>query len=231
MCPTFGPPYSVAGQIEKFVLLDGRGAERIRTGRRLAPCDPVSCFVAGYLDASEGKYDACAAEFARAVQLDGGLFKAVVDIYVGHLRRPEMAVAAAQGDLERLRYVAAVLEEREYADLAEQALDHVKDLLEAKCSVGQAAAQDYIYLGAIRRRRSSPEAAVECYRRALALNYGKVEWRLELAELLAETGRIPEAMGEARICLQLRPGSYSAQKLVGDLSLHLAGRNGAFVSP
>ncbi|MFB0525743.1 MAG: hypothetical protein ACETVZ_09375, partial [Phycisphaerae bacterium] len=59
-------------------------------------------------------------------------------------------------------------------------------------------------------------------RRALALDYGQVGWRLDLARLLIEMGKIPEAMRQARICLQLRPQSKSAEKLVANLSVHPA---------
>ena len=57
------------------------------------------------------------------------------------------------------------------------------------------------------------EEAVECYRRALALNYGQVSWRLQLAELLVKMDRVNEAMEEAKICLQLHPRYAPASKL------------------
>jgi len=46
--------------------------------------------------------------------------------------------------------------------------------------------------------------------------------RLELARLLAKTQRLPEAMREAKICLQLRPQLKAAEKLVADFSVHPA---------
>ena len=54
------------------------------------------------------------------------------------------------------------------------------------------------------------------------LNYGQVQWRYELAKILAEAERIKEAMKEAKTCLQLRPQFQSAEKLVEDLSVHPA---------
>ncbi|HUT56626.1 MAG TPA: tetratricopeptide repeat protein, partial [Phycisphaerae bacterium] len=64
------------------------------------------------------------------------------------------------------------------------------------------------------------EGAVKYYRRALALDYGQVDWRFNLAQALAESGRVAEAMHEARICLRLRPQMTVAERLIADLSVH-----------
>jgi len=231
LCPTFGPPYSAAGQIEKFILFDDHGAQMITKGYRLAPCDPISCFVAGYLDVAEGRHESSTEKFMRAIRLDGRLFHAVVDTYLREISRPDLAIFCAGDDIERLRHVSGILEEMEYVDLAEQAADREKGLLEAKCQAGDAGAQEHVYLGMIYKRQGRPEAAIACYRRALEQDYGRVEWRLELAELLAQTGRVPGAMREARICLDLRPGCDAARRLVGDLSLHRTVLDGAVAAP
>src|SRR3972149_1672130 len=41
LCATYGPVCSMVGQIEKFVLYNDGGAENIRRGFRLSPCDPI----------------------------------------------------------------------------------------------------------------------------------------------------------------------------------------------
>ena len=70
------------------------------------------------------------------------------------------------------------------------------------------------------RRERDYASAIEYYRRALAHDYGQVYWRLALARTLAETGRVPEAMHEARVCLRLRPQLGSAKKLIAELSVN-----------
>ena len=222
LCPTYGPTYSTVGQIEKFILNDDSGAEKIRKGFRLAPCDPIACFVAGYLDVSEGRTEDCIEKFKKAVQLDGRLFKDVANIYINHLSRPHLAILAAGDDIGRLSYVANVLEDMQYNDLAEQTREKIRDLLKAKCSQPDAPASTFAFLADIYRKQQDNEAAIECYRRALALDYGQVHWRFELARLLAKMERIPEAMNEARICLRLRPQFKAAEKLVADFSVHPA---------
>jgi len=222
LCPTYGPPYSVVGQIEKSILKDNSVSEKIRRGFRLAPCDPVTCFVAGRLDLLEGKTEDCIAKFEKAVQLDGSLFKEVVDIYVNQLSRPHSAISLAGDDIGRLSHVAGVLEDMLYSDLAEQTRQKIRDLLEARCSQPDAPGGAFVQLGRIYGRQENNEAAAECYRQALAREYSQVYWRLELAKLLVKMERMPEAMYEAKICLRLRPQLDAAKRLVADLSVHPA---------
>lgn len=222
VCPTYGPAYSIVGQIEKFILNDDTGAERIRKGFRLAPCDPIACFVAGWLDAMEEKTPDCITKFDRAAQLDPDLFPAIVAIYINYLSRPDLAVLSAGDDINRLNHVASVLEDMQYNDLVEQTREKIKKLLEVTCSKPHAAASTFVSLANIYRKQGNNQAAIEYYRRALALDYGQVEWRLELARLLAEMQRIPEAIREVRTCLRLHPEFKAAQELLADLSVHPA---------
>ncbi|MFZ2148057.1 MAG: O-antigen ligase family protein, partial [Sedimentisphaerales bacterium] len=222
VCPTYGPTYSIVGQIEKLILNNDSGAERIRKGFRLAPCDPVACFVAGWLDVMEGKTQDCIAKFEKAVLLDSNLFKDVVDIYVKQLSRPHLAISAAGDDIGRLIHVANVLEDMQYNDLAEEIREEIRSLLEAKCSEPGTGGSVFAHLGSIYSEQQNNEAAIECYRQALAREYGQVYWRLELAKLLVKMEEIPEAMYEAKICLQLCPQLKAAETFVADLSVHPA---------
>lgn len=222
VCPTYGPSYSMVGQIRKFILNDDSGAEMIRKGFRLAPCDPVACFFAGYIDVLEGKDQDCIKKFARAVELDRNLFKDVVDIYVHQLSRPYLAISVAGDDIVWLSHVVNVLEDMQYNDLAEQAREKMKVLLEARCPELGAPGSVFARLGSIYSKQDNNKAAVECYRQALAREYNQVYWRLELAKLLVKMGKIQEAMYEAKICLQLRPQLKAAKTFVADLSVHPA---------
>jgi tetratricopeptide (TPR) repeat protein len=220
LCPTYGATCSVVGQLEKFILDNPDGAERIRKGFRLAPSDPTACFVAGLLDAEQGKTQASYAKLSRAVQLDGRMFSDAVRLCIGHLDRPDLAVTLAGESTYRLSQVADVLVEmEEHEELAEKAREQVVALLKEKCSQPDAPAAAFASMASIYRREGDKEAAIEHYRRALALEYSQVQWRFNLAQLLAETDRIPEAIHEARIGLRLRPQFKAARKLIADLSV------------
>jgi tetratricopeptide (TPR) repeat protein len=222
ICPTYGPSYSVVGQIEKFILKQNRGAENIRKGFYLAPSDPISCFVAGKLDILEGKIKDSIPKFEKAVQLDGSLFESIVDIYVYHLSRPGLALSAAGDNIDRLNHVATVFDDMQYLDLAAQARDKIKKLLELRCDEPDTPGLVFAQLGNIYSRQDNNEQAAECYRLALAREYSQVYWRMELANLLLKMNRVQEAMNEAKICLQLRPQFKAAENLVADLSIHPA---------
>jgi len=220
LCPTFGATYCVVGQLEKFVLDDAGGAERIRKGFRLAPCDPTACFVAGLLDTEEQKIDDSFEKFSRAIELDGRLFEDVADVYINHVSRPDLAVAIAGDNAWRLSRVAnALADMEEHQELADKAQAKVKELLKTKCAEPDTPAWAFASLGNIYRRENDNKTALEYYQRALALDYGQVYWRFTLARLLAETDRIGEAIHEARICLRLRPQFKAAEKLIADLSI------------
>ncbi len=220
LCPTYGATYCVVGQLERFTLNNPKGAEYIRKGFQLAPCDPTACFVAGLLDVEEQKIDASFDKFSRAVELDGRFFQSVADIYINHINRPDLAVALAGEDIGRLSYVAnAITDTREHAQIVEQARAQIVELLRKKCSGPDVTASALASLANVFRKEHDNEAAIEHYRRALYLEYGQVRWRYALAKLYAETDRIPEAIHEARICLRLSPQFKAAETLIEELSV------------
>jgi tetratricopeptide (TPR) repeat protein len=220
LCPTYGATYCMAGQLEMFVLNDPNGADRIRKGFKLAPCDPTACFAAGLLDIEEQQIDASFEKLSRAVELDGRFFRNVVDVYINRVERPDLAVAIAGDITYRLSYVAnALADMEEHKDIVEKAQARVVELLKEICSGPDASASALASLANVYRRENDNEAAIEHYRRALALDYGQVQWRLARARLLADTDKIPEAIQEARICLRLRPQFEAATRLIEQLSI------------
>ncbi|MFC1738354.1 O-antigen ligase family protein [Planctomycetota bacterium] len=219
LCPTYGPSYSMAGQIEKFILNNNSGSEKIRKGYRLAPCDAIACFVAGELDVSEGKANESFEKFERAVKLNGSLFRDVVDIYINYLSRPDLAISIAGENTNRLNYVAHILEDMQYQDLSKKVWGQLQNLLVEKSSQSDASARIFASLANVCRRQDNDEAAIENYRRALAIDYGQVNWRFALAGLLSRVGEKSQAIDEARICLRLRPQFKAAERLIAELSV------------
>jgi tetratricopeptide (TPR) repeat protein len=226
ICPTYGPSWCVAGQLKKSILDDPTGEVYIQTGYRLAPCDPTVCFVAGLLDTQQGSDDGIEesfAKFKRAVQLDYRMFGDVANIYINQLNRPDLAVAIAGEDISRLSRVADVLaNSKEHDELANKTSRQVVELLKLKCQELDTPAWSFASLGNIYRRQNENVAAIDCYRRALDLDYSQVYWRLNLAQILAKTGQIAEAVHEARICLRLQPEMKAAEGLIAELSVHPA---------
>jgi tetratricopeptide (TPR) repeat protein len=220
LCPTYGATYCIVGQLEAFVLGDPAGADHIRKGFELAPCDPVACFVTGLLDAEEHHFDASFEKFTRAIALDGRFFNAISDVYVDYVNRPDLAITIAGDNIARLSHVARALADRhEHRDIVTKARAHVIELLKKQCSADDAPASALAFLASICSRQKDNTAAMEYYQRALALDYGQVQWRFALAQLLAKANRIPDAINQARICLRLRPQFKAAERLIADLSV------------
>jgi tetratricopeptide (TPR) repeat protein len=220
LCPTYGATHCVSGQLERFILGRPEGEELIRKGFQLAPSDPTACFVAGLLDAEQGQAEAAFAKLSRAVELKAGLFSEAISVCINHLDRPDLAVTLASENTGRLNYVAKVLFEIErHEELAEKARAQVVELLRKRCSQPDAPASAFASMASIYRRQGDNTAAIEHYRRALALDYAQVDWRFALATLLADTNATGEAIHEARICLRLRPQFRAAERLIEKLSV------------
>jgi hypothetical protein len=49
---------------------------------------------------------------------------------------------------------------------------------------------------------------------AIQAGYGRIDWHLQLAQLLLHLGRRDEAAAEATICLHLQPGFSPAQNII-----------------
>jgi len=217
-CPTYGPAYVLLGQIEKFYFNDDSGAEKIKKGYYLAPCDPAVCTIAGQLDISEGNVDASFVKFEKAVKIDSSLFEGIVDLYIYELSRPELALLIAGENPGRLYYVHNILNEMQYEDMAEEAWQKLKSLAESEHLKPDVSPAMLVFLADIYRKEHDDEKALECYRRALALDYSRVDWHFNLAELLFEMNKIAEAKSEARICLRLQPQFKRAESFLAKLS-------------
>jgi len=222
-CPTFGPSYSLAGQLRRFVLGDEGGAELIRTGRALAPCDPAACVAVGTLEAHEGNVEASLEAFRRALRLDGRWFDRIVKVYVFQVRRPDLALEIAGDDFGRLLAVAEILDQEGNAALAAKARQQARVLLLARCEAPDAPARTLAKAAEICLRDKQYERAADYYRRALSRECGNVAWRLNFATVLEAIGRAPEAREQARICLKLMPGMPGAKRLIAKLSTRRIG--------
>jgi tetratricopeptide (TPR) repeat protein len=218
ICPTYGPPYALEGQLRLFALQDQQGAELIRKGVRLASYDPPTCLVAGELAAREGKLDEAEALLTRAVALQPGYFRDVIDIYLHKVDQPEKARRLAGDDYWRLDELARVVSENpKYADLANDIRDEALAVLRRRATADDAMPQDQAAMARVEIGAGKLQAGIDLYRQALFQDYRQVEWRVELARALAASDQLEEAIHETRICLRLRPEFPAAVQLMEEL--------------
>src|SRR6185503_12841999 len=107
LCPTYGPIYSVLGQIEYTALGLPIGLTHIETAARLEPNDPGVLFTAGRADARRGKFEEAKAKFRRVITLEAGDIDTVIDFYVNELERPELMIDVASDNDYRMFQVSA----------------------------------------------------------------------------------------------------------------------------
>jgi tetratricopeptide (TPR) repeat protein len=224
LCPTLGSNQSMAGQLERFVLSDPAGPRHIRQGYRLSPDDPVTCFAAGLLDAVESKWDDSLAKFKT---LNSSMFSDIVETYVHQVNRPDLALAAAGDDPERLMKLAEILQtlpdgteaDQKLKQMAEAAKQDAIARIKVKVNEPHASPALFAQMGYISAEEGDPNAAITYFRRALAMDYGNVNWRLGMARSLKDIGEVQQALAETRICLRLRPQDQGARRLIQELSV------------
>lgn len=219
-CPTYGPLYSLAGQLEGSVLGDAESSRRhVRQAFQLAQCDSGAAYCAARQDALDGQWDDSCRKFTRYLELAGS-FNDVVAVYVREVRRPELAMRLAKGDRQRLSALTAALAGLpEYHALADEANAESIELLKAECARPRPSPESLSALAQYWAGQGDFERGANCYRQALQLDYARVDWHMARAAALLQLGRKPEAEHEARIALRLQPQRTDARQMIQDLSV------------
>jgi O-antigen ligase len=219
LCPSYGPCLTLAGQLEIQVLGDtASGAEHIRAGYRLSPQDAVACFLAGQLEVNEKNLDAAMAALRRAVALDNRMLRDSMNLCLAaDPPRPDLAMELAIDKPDALLQLAEVLKSQHvFTDVATAARQRAFDKMQRDCQADNAPAGELGELAQVFADNRECEKAMLYYRRAIAADYGRTEWHLRLARLLADKRDIIGAEREARVCLELNPQDGEAQRfLVG----------------
>jgi O-antigen ligase/cytochrome c-type biogenesis protein CcmH/NrfG len=218
ICPTYGPPYALEGQLRKFVLDDPRGTDLIRTGAQLASFDPPTCFVAGELAAREGKVGEAERLLTRAVLLKPSYFGEVIQIYLNVLGKPDLARELAGDNYQRLELLAhASARVPELAEFSQEVGIAAVASLRRRAATSTATATELVALARVEMQDGQHETALDLYRRAVNLEYGQVEWRLEFARALADTEKLADALSEVEVCLRLQAENPAAKTLRSEL--------------
>ncbi len=220
LCPTLGASYSLAGQIEYFVLGNPEGAKLIDEGVMLSPCDPTACFAKGTLAAYQNKAEESLKSFRRCLDLDSEWFASILDVYIRQIGRSDLALEIAKGNIKRLMKTHQVMREHGGSDqLVQKTRAELTKLLQDRCEDAGAPVEHFVRLGYIYLEDLQYEAAASCFRRAIDMDCSNVGWRFNLARALAGYGKISEAVEQAKICLKLDPSIDIARQLLEELSI------------
>ena len=218
LCPTFGAPLCIAGQIRSTVLGQESGEGQIRTAFRLTPYDRTVCYTYGWLATRHKDWDAAKVALDRYILL-GGLRWHVVDMYLLAVR-PDLAFEVAKTDrwnLDRLAYGLQVGWPKE-GKLVEQCRAESQRLLLSESEDPNAGPQQWMDRGRLEEQAGRNKEAAQWFQKAVEQDYGQVDWRLALARALGAAGERDEAVRHLRICLRIRPKWDEAEKLLAAYS-------------
>jgi O-antigen ligase/tetratricopeptide (TPR) repeat protein len=217
LCPTYGPPECVAGQLKALVLHDPSGEQEIKAAYALAPYDRTVCLIWGALAVREKLWDDSVAAFSHYVALQGSP-RDFLDAYI-RASRPDIAYRIISQDRSSLDYMASRMPTGPVWDqwIAKCHRDSIR-LLVLDAAKPEATAETIASLAEALQRQGRNSEAVDLYRRALAANYGQLTWRLQLSKALGDLGRFRDAIEQLRICLSLRPDWADVKVLLADYS-------------
>ncbi|WP_145109333.1 O-antigen ligase family protein [Botrimarina mediterranea] len=221
LCPTFGPLYTLEGQV-LLTMQDPRAFARIEEGRELSPGDPEASYIAGYAACLQDPPDHLRAEqlLSRAVALRPPLFVDTVRVWVNTFGDEEFPIRLADDNPERLRQVAQVLREvGGHNETVEEVLQSAAVVSRERVAAGKASPSQIAATAECSAAEGALEEAAQLYRQALARSHANVNWRLALTDVLTKLQRYDEAFREARLCLRIKPGWQPAIQRMEQLSL------------
>ncbi len=221
LCPTHGPSSTLEGQL-RLGVGDPTGARLVSQGVRLAPHDPVCCYVAAVHtlgQPSDAEADRTAFKLLeRAVALDRSFYSDAVQVILDTRTNLLAAKALAQNNPRRLRELADRVESIESLSGEKKPLyDQALNLQEKRVANEKVYPEEIADLAGRLVSRGRHEEAATLYRRSLALDFDRNPWRLRLIDTLMRLGKNKEALREVRIVLRQDPKSRQAKDRLGSL--------------
>jgi hypothetical protein len=224
LCPTYGLPLSIVGQIDRDVLgrVD-RGRWEIRTSYRLTPYSPGICMIAALDALARHSADEAEAGFRHYIAL-GGPMGDVDDVCVhaGQPLIPFRMVRDDRGEMNALADRMPATDPRWAAWIA-KCREVAAKLLVADAARPDAPPDVLAELAASEQQQGHAARAVDLYQRAVSADFGNVDWHVRLAGSLAGLRRYAEAAHELNVCLRLQPAMPGASDLLADYEAKAAG--------
>lgn len=216
LAPSFGPLWSVYGQITQRWLGDASGARWIHLGQSLAPHHPSTCVVSAAQLLREGKEDQAEELFKRAMKI-GARPSAILEVLVRDLGRVDFAERLVGDDLGRMFALERWLkgdpdQEQRLGELQVVILEQV----ELACAGASPTHQMLARLAGHRVSEGRDEEAVRLFRRYLVRDPGSY-LRFDLAKALERLGDSREAGRQLRDLLNVHPGHGGARALLDQL--------------
>ena len=214
-CPSYGPVWSVAGQLKAECLGHQEKPGWIHEGFRLAPHHPATCIASARQLVREGKAEEALARFRRAIRVGASKLRAADGLV--RLDRFDIARQLVDGDYAAQAWLAKHLEKGGSAPEIVEALrqDALQTLIRL-CDSGRAPAWCYERLAHHYDRAEDFDKALRYWRIHVNRRPGSPR-RFEYARALVRLGRKGDARRELRRLLASHPTHRAGKKLLVEL--------------
>lgn len=218
LCPMYGAPYSMAGQIS-FAMGDAlRGGLLLDRAVKLSPQDGVTAFFASTAAARRGEGDRAVQLMRHARATSAVQDNEILDVLVEQLDRVDLAIQYGAGDHYALFDIDARLSKRPESPENSAARDAVFAALLQLADSPSADPGLLFNIAETLRRRGQVNEALAPLRRATAQRPTEIAWRFALATLAYELNDRDLARREITAVRRDRPdwpGSVELAKKLG----------------
>ena len=203
IAPTYGLPWTLAGQLGVQWLDQPEAGDWIIRGMQLSPESPEACLAAARQLLEQGDDAAATAAFHRATKV-GTSSARVLEALVEDAARPDLAADLADGDVRRLVVLLGMIHKKDElqtlaTSVRQQATALLSEAVDGESPTPWALQQ----LATMRAAAGQDAEAIQLYRRFLAaLPNHAVRFQLALA--LERQGQIEAAITELRRLLIYR---------------------------
>ena len=187
--------------------------------RRLAAGDAGLLFHLGVLHLSAGRKELALANWQDCLRLTDDFDERILQTAMnsGQVSPEELIEEVFPGSPRRLARLAGTKQFR--ADSPEHRL--LVERAEASMPGAEIPKAEWFFLrGRLSAMRDDPEAAVESYKKAVALDRHNAGWYYELARTLYQLGRFEEAQEFATVCVNLEDSVPKYDKLLLEIVRH-----------
>jgi len=231
LCPLLDRPHirlaGEAGDRDLLVRADPPAAYLARA-RFLLPHDPQIWFLSGLEELEEGRQEEAWQSWRRSLICSRRYLGDILDRALGHLDGQAVVLRVMPEDSGLLYEAAALVAKRQEA-AGLPFLEKALQLLEAQPT--RLTPDALAMKAAIHQRLNQSPKALETYRELVARVPGQAAWRLELARLLYEHGRLQESRQELRVLLDEQPRNQAAKSLFEKVHEQIAAGNDDRAAP
>jgi O-antigen ligase len=212
LAPTFGLPWSLAGQIRSFRLNEEAGDALIRRSAVLWPGHPEVALAAGELELLRGDLAAARGHFSKILKLGEQPSRLAASVLSAG-RHPELLLELVDDGTVLLEQVEP-LRRRGQNELAERVLQKATDLLVARARLREASSGDFRSARDALLASNQPEKALEFARLAVKSDPTRAESHATEARILWSLDRRQEAAECLRAALTMDPGNQEYARIL-----------------